>query len=223
MFEEKFFAHKKMNAAKLLSYGFVQGSDSYQYTADVMNGQLQLFVFVRPDGVVTTRMLDNATGEDYVLYQVASSTGAYVGEVRAACERILTEISQLCFEPDVFHGAQTTALIDHVREAYGDELEFLWDKFSDNAVWRRKDNQKWYGLLVRISGRKLGLASDEIVEAIDLRLDPARMQETIDNARYFPGWHMNKKSWYTMVLDGSIPMEELCLRIEESYRLAAKR
>ena len=33
---------------------------------------------------------------------------------------------------------------------------------------------------------------------------------------------MNKKSWYTVVLDESVPDEELQRRIQESYELAKK-
>lgn len=223
MFEEKFFAHRKLNPSKLLPYGFAEENGVYRYTTALLNGQLQLFVSITPDGAVSTQIIDNATDEEYLLYKVSSSVGSYVGSVRTACEAVLTDISHTCYAPDVFRGEQTLALIDFVRATFGDELEFLWDTFPENAVWRRKDNRKWYGLLVTISKRKLGLPSDAVVEAVDLRLSPEQMAETVDNARYFPGWHMNKKSWYTMILDGSVPTEELCRRIEESYRLASKK
>ena len=222
MFEEKFFIHKKMNPAKLLNYGFTEENNGYQYTTAVMQGQLNLSVFISSDGLVSTQMVDTSTNEEYLLYKVESSVGAYVGEARTTCADVLTDISLKFYEPDVFHFEQSIAVIEYIREKFGDELEFLWDKFPDNAIWRRKDNQKWYGLIVTISKRKLGLDSDEIVEAIDLRLKPEKMAETIDNDKYFPGWHMNKKSWYTMILDGSIPTEEICRRIEESYHLAVK-
>ncbi|MGN1104647.1 MAG: MmcQ/YjbR family DNA-binding protein, partial [Candidatus Coproplasma sp.] len=39
---------------------------------------------------------------------------------------------------------------------------------------------------------------------------------------YYPGWHMNKKSWYTLVLDGSVSDDEITERIKESYALAKK-
>ena len=55
--------------------------------------------------------------------------------------------------------------------------------------------------MLKISKRKLGIESDDIVEIIDLRLPPERMESLIDRKVYFPGWHMNKKSWYTIVLD----------------------
>lgn len=222
MFEDKFFTRRKVNIDKLLKYGFAKETDGYQFSTEIMNGQLKLSVSVAPNGSVSTQVIDISTGEEYLLYKVASSVGAYVGEVRTECENILTDISEKCFESDVFHSEQTLAVIQYVREKYGNELEFLWEKFPDNAIWRRKDNQKWYGLVITISKRKLGLDSDEIVEAMDLRLKPEQMADTIDNEKYFPGWHMNKKSWYTVILDGSIPTDEICRRIDESYGLAKK-
>lgn len=51
---------------------------------------------------------------------------------------------------------------------------------------------------------------------------PERMESLIDRKVYFPGWHMNKKHWYTMILDGSVERRELFRRIDESYRLAGE-
>lgn len=222
MFEENYFKRRKMNVSRLISYGFEKQGDGYRYRKPVMNGQFLLYVFITDHGVVSTQMIDCATKEEYVLYKVPSSAGAFVGEVRAACGQVLTDISEKCFEPDVFHSQQTLAVIQYVRETYGDELEFLWEKSPGNAIWRRRDTQKWYGIIMTVSKRKLGLAADETAEILDLRLSPERMKDTIDNRRYFPGWHMNKKSWYTMILDGTVPTTEICRRIEDSYMLAVK-
>lgn len=222
MFEDEFFIRRKVNLERLQAYGFTQSEHGYQYATTVMDGQFQLYVFVSVDGVVSTKMIDNSTGEEYTLYKVSSSVGSYVGEVRAACANVLTDIAEKCFESDVFSGTQTRKIIQHVRETYADELEFLWEKFIGNAVWRRKDTKKWYGLLVTIPKSKLGIDSDEIVEAIVLRLKPEQMADTIDCEKYFPGWHMNKKSWYTIMLNGTVATEEICRRIDESYRLAVK-
>ena len=223
MFESPFFAHRKPNREKLLRYGFTEGAQGYQYATSVLDGELELTVFVSPKGIVSTRMTDLATGDEYVLYKVASSVGTYVGEVRAACGEVLTDISRTCFEPDAYHGAQTAEVLAYARERYGDEPEFLWEKLSDSAILRRKDNQKWYAVFMTLSRRKLGLPSDEIAEIIDLRIEPAQTEFTVDSVRYFPGWHMNKKSWYTIVLDGSVPTDELFRRMDESYDLAGQK
>lgn len=104
----------------------------------------------------------------------------------------------------------------------GDEIEFLWDEFPDNAVWHRKDTQKWYGDVLTVSKKKLVLDSSEITEIINLRLNPDPMSETIDYEKNFSGWHMNKKHWHTIILDNSVPTKEICKRIDESYTLAEK-
>ncbi len=220
MFEEKFFVRKKLNRAKLISYGFSKEADGYRYQTIVMNGQFRLNVFITNDEAVSTQMIDSTSNEEYYLYKVEASEGAYVGKARTVCENLLKDISKKCFEPDIFRSKQTIAVIEYVRKRYGNELEFLWEKFPDNAVWRRKDTHKWYGAILTVSMRKLGLSSNDIVEIIDLRLNPEQMIKTIDNKKYFPGWHMNKKSWYTIILDNSVPTEELYRRIDESYVLA---
>ena len=33
---------------------------------------------------------------------------------------------------------------------------------------------------------------------------------------------MSKKHWYTVCIDGSVPVEEICRRIDISYELAIK-
>ncbi|MCD7888742.1 MAG: MmcQ/YjbR family DNA-binding protein [Oscillospiraceae bacterium] len=48
------------------------------------------------------------------------------------------------------------------------------------------------------------------------------MAELLQRGNYYPGWHMNKKSWYTVILDESVRDEELFERIRSSYELAAK-
>lgn len=38
-----------------------------------------------------------------------------------------------------------------------------------------------------------------------------------------PGWHLNKEHWNSVILDGSVPDEEIKRMIEESYDLTGKK
>ena len=122
----------------------------------------------------------------------------------------------------MFKSEQAKSVITYVRNTYGDELEYLWKKFPDNAVVRRKDNQKWYAALLTVSRRKLGIDSDEMIEILDLRMKPEDIETIVDNKKYFPGYHMNKKHWITICLDGTLLIEEICSKIDDSYKLALK-
>jgi len=218
MFED-IFRRKKAVPEMLDAYGFRKVRNAHKYDADVLDGEFHLEITVGKNSVPDTKLMEIATGEEYVLYKT-DAAGTFVGEVRTAVTNVLQDIANRCYETAVFKSEQSIALIAYVREKYGDELEYLWDKFPDNAVWRRKDNEKWYGALLTVSRRKLGIPSDEIVEIIDLRIAPEAMENLIDNARFFPGWHMNKKHWYTIILDGTVSLDEIYRKLDESYLLA---
>lgn len=214
--------NRKLNIKKLLSFGFAHTDNGYIYRAGLIDGQMTLIVKADTDGKIYTEIKDNANGEEYVLHRVAGAAGPFVGRVRTEYEEALEEISAKCFDIEVFKGEQTKEIIAYVREKYGDELEYLWQKFPDNAVIRRKDNKKWYAAVLTVSRRKLGFDSDETVEILDLRLKPEEMESTVDGIKYFPGYHMNKKHWITICLDKTVPMKEICMRIDESYLIAMK-
>lgn len=220
---EVHFRNRKLNIGKLMSFGFNEGEEGYIYTADLMDGQMEMTVAVSKSGEVAARVTDKLSGEAYVLHRVAEASGAFVGQIREEYEALLEKISRECFEPDVFKSEQAKEVIAYVWETYGDSLEYLWQKFPDNAVVRRKDNQKWYAAILTVAGRKLGLDSDSPMEILDLRMAPEKLEGVIDNQKYFPGYHMNKKHWVTICLDGRVSFEEIAGRIDESYRLAGKK
>ena len=101
-------------------------------------------------------------------------------------------------------------------------MEFLWKKFDDNAIWSRKDNKKWYGAILVVKKSKLGLHGDGKVEILDVRATSDEIDRLVDNKKYFNGYHMNKRSWLTLCLDGSCDIEELKRRLNISYNLALK-
>lgn len=213
------FKYKSPNFKKLAAYGFSPKGGTYSYATKIYDCQFELRIDISADRKVKTELIDLSTDEPYTLHLVEGAGGAFVGAVRAEYERALTAVADACFEKDIFKGDCAHAVIDYVRETYGDEPEYLWRTFPSNAIWRRKDNAKWYGVILLLSKRKLGLNSDEVIPVIDLRGDPEALPALIDGRKYFPGYHMNKKHWFTVCLDGSVPPEEIYGLIDESYAL----
>jgi len=214
------FLRRKIITDKLLSFGFTETNGLLEYETAIAENQFELKITVLNENTVNTRVTDLSSGDEFVLHLVPDATGSFIGGIKAEYERILQSIQDSCTEADVFKSRQANELIQYVRNTFTDELEYLWQKFPDNAVWRRKDNQKWYAAVLTVSRRKLGLNSDEIVEIIDLRADKEEITDIVDNIRFFPGWHMNKKSWYTIILDDSVSTNEIIGRLNTSYNLA---
>lgn len=181
-----------------------------------------MIVTLSKNGAFSTHVIDSASNEEYVLHRVIGACGSFVGMVKTDYENTLQEIFDKCFESDVFKSNYAKKIIQYVRDTYHDELEFLWPRFPTNAIFRRKETNKWYAALLVLSKRKLGIASDDIIDIIDLRIAPEDIDSLIDNKTFFPGYHMNKQHWYTICLDGFLPLEEIYQRIDTSYKLAKK-
>lgn len=217
------FKHKSPNFEKLLKFGFVLENGSYKYSVKLLDGQFKMDVSVDLSGEVRATVTDIATDEPYTLHLVAEASGAFVGQVRTEFEEVLKDIADNCFYRDVFKEACAKKVIEYARNTYGDELEFLWDKSPTGAILRRKDNRKWYAIIMIISKRKLGLDSDDEVSVLDLRLDLENDAELVDGKRYFAGYHMNKRTWFTVCLDGTVSFDEIAGLIDKSYLLAKKK
>ena len=213
--------NKTANVNKLLAYGFEAVDGKYVYTTEVADGQLRLTVTV-DDGELSTQMYDVASDEDYTLHLVEGAVGAFVGRVRAEHEAVLRDVEQNCYDYDVFREDYTKKILQHALETYGDEPEYLWEDTPDCAIIRRKDNRKWYVLLMTVLPKRLGLGGNEPIEIVDLRFDVDELPEKIDGVSYFAGYHMNKKHWITILLDGSVPLDEILGYIDKSYNLAKK-
>lgn len=218
-----YFRRRTVDIALLQAYGFSCLGGQYRYTTTLLNGQFTMQVFITAEGNASSVLIDAATGDEYVLHNIASASGAFVGAVREASEQVLQDIACRCFRSAVFTSHQAKQVISYIRERYQHEPEFLWPRFPDNAIFRRSDNAKWYGAILTIKPASIGLSGDERIEILDLRMAPETLLQLTDRVKYFPGFHMNKKHWVTLLLDDTLDIGEICRRIDDSYQLACKK
>ena len=218
---DNIFANKKPNYKKLINYGFKNNGQKYSFLKEIFKDQFQLIVEVEGKDV-NTELVDIFSGDLYTLHLMDSAEGTFIGQVREEYEAVLRDISKNCFETDVFEFEQTFELLDYVLKKYGAEPEYLWEKFPRNAVCRRKDNQKWYLAILSVKGSTLGLEGEDIVEVVDLRASKDSVAELLKKEYIYPAYHMNKKSWITIILNHSVETDEIYKYVDESYRLAGK-
>lgn len=214
------FSQQRGQADKLIAYGFKAIAPQYTLTQLLSVANFELTITVSLPNTVTTTVIDRDTQTPYTLYLNASSTGSFVAQVREAVLAALQAVADSCFESDVFSAPIARDLIAYVDQQHHDQLEFLWKKFPNNAVWRRANTKKWYAALLTVTPQKLRLTGDDELTVLDLRLEPDQLSQLIDQQHYFPGYHMNKQHWYTIILNGQVSLEELKQRLEHSYQLA---
>lgn len=75
-------------------------------------------------------------------------------------------------------------------------------------------------LVYKVMGKMFALTDVDQFESVNLKVDPEQgvlLQE--EYAAVQPGYHMNKKHWITVVMDGSVPNRLLQQWVDNSYNL----
>ncbi len=112
--------------------------------------------------------------------------------------------------------------IEYVRSAYSVEPDCPFSGSPEAIVFRHQPTRKWFGLIMEVQRSRLGLPGGGMVSVLNVKC-PAllsgslRMQEGI-----LPAYHMNKNSWISILLDGSVPEETVRSLIDMSFDLTRK-
>ena len=114
-------------------------------------------------------------------------------------------------------------IYEYVKENYGCEIEHLWFKFPGYAVFRRKDCEKWFGIIMDIHASKLGQEIDEFVDVLNVKVDNFALRDLLLQQKgFFKGYHMGH-NWVSILLDGSVHENQIFDLIDESYDAVGKK
>lgn len=219
----KEFKNRKVIIENLIPNGFIKKDDTYIYEKDILNNEFKVVITISNTLEIISKVIELSLNDEYLLVDVPSASGEFVGKVKEKYDKVINEIITNCTTLEVFKNDYTKEVIKYVKDKYNDDLEFLWVKFDNNAVWRNKKNNKWYAALLIVKEEKLGLSGNTEIEIIDLMYQKDQIEKIIDYKKIFPGYHMNKKSWITIKLDGSMPLEELYKLLDNSYNISLNK
>ena len=114
-------------------------------------------------------------------------------------------------------------LFAYVKKTYGVEPDYPFSPLPDCPVLRHPDNRKWFALMMEMPRNRLGLPGDARVDVLDLKCSVALSGVLRQQAGFFPGYHMNRDKWISVLLDGTVPLEDLLPLIDLSWQLTAGR
>ncbi|MEE1325388.1 MAG: MmcQ/YjbR family DNA-binding protein, partial [Streptococcus sp.] len=227
--ESYFFAKKRVVFERLVPFGFEKSLAGYDYREKIFNGDFEVRLHISADGKVSGKVMDTDLGEEYLALHVASASGNFVGKVREAYQDVLERVAEACFEALPFASDQMNRLANHLKTTYGDDFDHPFEKYPEFSSFRYPENQKWYGLVMTLARGKLDLgeeqwsqeALDDKVEIINIKVEQAKLPELIEIKGVYPSYHMNKKSWVSVVLDETVPDELLFSLVDNSRALVA--
>ncbi|GIO22709.1 MmcQ/YjbR family DNA-binding protein [Oceanobacillus sp. J11TS1] len=110
-------------------------------------------------------------------------------------------------------------ILEYAKRKYDTAPDYPWAKLSKYAVLRHKHHNKWYGLLMNVDRNKLSMEGDGEIEILNVKCDPELATILRKEHGILPAYHMNKEHWISIVLNGSVPNEEIFQLLDSSYEL----
>ena len=211
--------NRTLDADELLQYGFSLSGERYAKDFPIMENQYIAKITVSPDGGADFRVYEAGTNEEYMPAHVYNSTGAFVGDIHKACEKILKDISEKCYSTEYFKWGQSKRMLQFIKDTYNAEPEFLWSSLPECAALRVPGKKPWFAVIGRVPRDKFGLDKGGVVEVINLKDEPETVAARVDRENAFPAYHMNKQHWYTLFLDDRLSDDEIISLIKKSYTL----
>ena len=108
---------------------------------------------------------------------------------------------------------------DYIADVYGVTPDYPWESNPTFAVYRHKNNQKWFALVMDIPKEKLGLRGDGMIDVVNLKCDPLLIGSLRLEKGIFPAYHMNKDKWISVALDGSVDDGQIRMLLDMSFEL----
>ena len=111
----------------------------------------------------------------------------------------------------------------YIEDFYGIKYDCPFEDELDAWVFRHPDNKKWFALVMTIKKSKLSIDSNEYIDVVNLKCAPEIMDDLWYESGVFPAYHMSKKHWLTLTLDGSCNDETIKFVANISHTLTKKK
>ncbi|MBR4031492.1 MAG: MmcQ/YjbR family DNA-binding protein [Clostridia bacterium] len=85
-------------------------------------------------------------------------------------------------------------------DSYGTAADYPFEDDFETAVLRHADNRKWYAIVMKVSRRKFGFQSDEIIDVVNLKQPTEMFGSFGASDGVHPAYHMNKLHWISVLL-----------------------
>ena len=92
---ENMLKNKAIECNKLVEYGFKKQENKYIFKNKIYNKQFEIVVIIS-DKQKTSKLIDLANDEEYIMVDIQDCAGKFVGEIRQEYEKTIQDIINKC-------------------------------------------------------------------------------------------------------------------------------
>lgn len=109
----------------------------------------------------------------------------------------------------------------YIYSKYNAPTEHLWARSPSDGICRRSDNRKWFVVLMTVKRSTMRVSGDGVVDVLNVKCDPQLMGALLMSPGYRPAYHMSKANWISIILDGTVNIDEIKSLVDLSYKLTS--
>lgn len=218
--EEKIFARRRFDLPHARAFGFVARPGGLVLEKDLPGGDFRAVLTIDAQGRLAGRVVDLMNDEDYAPLRQESFEGPFVASVRASYEELLLAVAEACTDETPFSCAQANRLTKYISDAFGiaPDFPFGGSDAGDCGVFRHPGNRKWFALVMNVAYEKVrGDGDKRRVDIVNLKTDGRG--DPLSFPGVFPAYHMNHKTWLSLLLDDTLPDERVTDLLRISFDL----
>ena len=112
----------------------------------------------------------------------------------------------------------------YAKKEYNAEAEQLPFNREDYAILRHAESEKWFTVFIAKPCKAFGLDGEGNAEIVSVKIrDPLLADLLFQQPGYLRGYPSAKWNWVSILLDGTVPFEDICQWLDESYRATASK
>lgn len=216
--EEEIFKKSICDFKRLEKYGFIKEGNTYVYKTTLKDNEFAVTLKIDENSKVTGKIYDTDTNEEYTNFRMENENG-FSQIIRDEYINILKDIKKNCFIEKTFIYDQSNRIAKLISEKYSSKVESLWDKFPGYGVFRNKETNKWFGIIMNVDKSKLINKTKGEVEILCIKLGD-KTNDYLKVKGIYEAYYMNKKNWVSIILDDTLTDEEIMKLANISYKLS---
>lgn len=111
-----------------------------------------------------------------------------------------------------------------IHDRFGIEPDYPFASDFVMAVFRRKDNLKWFAIVMSVDAKKLKIGAYGELDIVNLKCTDEDRETLSQTEVVLPAYHMNKKRWLSVILDEQEDFDEkLSELVQKSFNLTASQ
>lgn len=191
---------------RLQKYGFQKKDDQFELMV-MLDERMALNLMIH-DQQLTYQCIDQDTQEEYMLIHQMQIHGKYVDGLREKLQDILDQINLTC----QIH--QKAEILEWVKEKYEIIPSFPFGQEYDVLI--EPKSNKMFAFFAKVKGSYFH-QDVPFVETMTFKNTKQRVKVLLEQPKIYPGYHMHKATWITILLDETLKNDRIFSLLEESY------